>query len=68
MRGSSSVRETCLLVALALAACGGSSKGKKAPTVDAGSDVTAPASPDAGTDSSSRDVAEASPPDQADSL
>jgi Domain of unknown function (DUF4832)/Domain of unknown function (DUF4874) len=69
MRGSSSLRETtCFLVVLALAACGGSSKGKKAPTVDAGSDVTAPASPDAGADSSSRDVAEASPPDQADSL
>jgi hypothetical protein len=68
MRGSSSLRETCLLVVLALAACGGSSKGKKAPATDAGSDATAPASPDAGADSSSRDVAEVSPPDQANSL
>ena len=62
------MRKTCLIVLLALAACGGSSKGALVPTADAGSDVAVPASLEAGADSSNRDTAEASPPDQSDSL
>jgi hypothetical protein len=65
---SSSVRKTCLLALLALAACGGSSKGTKVPAADAGNDVAVPASPEAGADSGNRDAAKASPPNRGDSL
>jgi hypothetical protein len=59
MHGSSPVRETACLLALLLVACGGSSKGTKAPAADAAGDAV-PVLPDAGRDGNPASAADGS--------